>query len=315
MLRSVSGIVTTALSLSLAAASMGWAGDAPADLEELRQASLERVNEARGVAGLEGLELDAILNEAAQAHAQDMLDRGFYDHVTPDGQEPLDRYLAAGGSTSVVVAENIARCEDCSVPAGLDVVEWMHEGWMESPGHRENILMPGLSHYGYGMVDRTDGAIFGVQKFAGPGSPHGATTADAPPMPAAEQNELAVSLINDMRRGAGTAPLEAARQLSEAAAAIIPAGDLSKTTLDSLAPPEDLLSPGQGWTRLRMLAGSCSSCGETATGADVRFFLKQWREMPDQHQALIDTEAEAIGMAVVADGSGNKIAVALVAGD
>jgi hypothetical protein len=64
-----------------------------------------------------------------------------------------------------------------------------------------------------------------------------------------------------------------------------------------------------------MLAGSCSGCGEAATGADVRFFLKQWCAMPDQHQALTDAAAEAIGMAVVADGSGNKIAVALVTDD
>ncbi len=315
MLRSMSGIVTIGLSLSLAAASTGAAVDAPENLEELRQASLERVNEARVEGGLDRLELDAILNEAAQAHAQDMLDRDFYDHVTPDGQDPMDRYLAAGGSTGVVVAENIARCEDCSVPAGLDDVDWMHESWMESPGHRENILMQGLSHYGFGMVDRADGSIFGVETFAGPGTPHGATSADAPPMPAAAQNELAVSLINDMRRAAGTEPVEAARQLSAAAIAIIPAGDLSETALGSLAPPEDLLSTEQGWTRLRMLAGSCSGCGEAATGADVRFFLEQWREMPDQHQALTDAAAEALGMAVVADGSGNKIAVALIAGD
>jgi len=315
MLRLVSSIVTISSSLSLVAASTGGAADATGTLEALRQASLERVNDARGEAGLDRLEFDAVLNEAAQSHAQDMLDRGFYAHVTPDGQDPMDRYLAAGGSTDVVVPENIARCEDCSVPAGLDDVEWMHESWMESPGHRENILMPGLSHYGFGMVDRADGSIFGVQTFAGPGTPHGATSADAPHMPIAEQNELAVSLINDIRRVAGTAPVEAASQLSDAASTIIPAGDFSQTAIESLAPPEDILSTEQGWTRLRMLAGSCSGCGEAATGADVRFFLKQWREMPDQRQALTDAAAEAIGMAVVADGSGTKIAVALVAGD
>ena len=91
-------------------------------------------------------------------------------------------------------------------------------------------------------------------------------------MPAAEQNELAVSLINDMRRVAGTAPLEAARQLSDAATGIIPAGDFSGTALGSLAPPEDLLSKEQSWTRLRMLAGSCSGCGEAATGATFGSF-------------------------------------------
>lgn len=315
MRRSAAGIVTISLSLSLAAVSAAGSDDAPEGLDELRQASLERVNEARDEAGLDPLALDAILNEAAQAHAQDMLDRDFYDHVTPDGLGPRDRYLAAGGATGDMVVENIARCEDCPVPAGLEDVEWMHKGWMDSPGHRENILGRGLSHYGFGLVDRADGSIFGVQKFAGPGTPHGSTSAAAPPMPATEQNELAVSLINDLRRAAGAGPVEADRVLSDAASEVIPTGDLSGTALEALAPPEDLLSTAHGWTRLRMLAGSCSGCGEAATGADVRFFLEEWRLIPGQHQALIDRAAEAIGMAVVADGSGNKIAVALVASD
>jgi uncharacterized protein YkwD len=314
MPRSVSGVIAFGLAIGLAAASPGWAEGEPAGLEEMRSASLELVNEAREAEGLDRLQLDPVLNDAAQAHARDMLERGFYDHVTPDGQDARDRYLAAGGSTDAVVAENIARCEDCPVPAGQDDLEWMHEGWMESPGHRENILMPGLSGYGFGVVDSEAGTILAVQKFAGAGTPGPDETADAPAMPAAEQNELAASLVNELRREAGAAPIEADAGLAAAAAGVVPE-DFSADAIQSLAPPEDVLAGGQGWTRLRMLAGGCSGCGETATAADVRFFMRQWRESPDQRQALADEGAEAIGMAVVANGRGSKVAVALLAGD
>jgi uncharacterized protein YkwD len=314
MPRIASGVIAIGLALGLAAASPGWAEGEPASLEELRDASLELVNEAREAEGLERLRLDPVLNDAARAHGRDMLERGFYDHVTPDGQDPRDRYLAAGGSTDAVVAENIARCEDCPVPAGLDDLEWMHEGWMESPGHRENILMPGLSHYGFGVVDSEEGTILGVQTFAGAGTPRPDEQADTPAMPAAEQNELAASLVNELRREAGAAPVEASEHLAAAAAAVVP-DDFAADDVQSLAPPEDVLADGQGWTRLRMLAGGCSGCGETATAADVRFFVRQWRESPDPRQALADEGAEAIGMAVIANGRGSKIGVALLAGD
>ena len=56
------------------------------------------------------------LDKAAQAHAEDMLQRHYYAHETPEGKDPRDRFLAAGGSPSSLVEENIARCAGCPVP-------------------------------------------------------------------------------------------------------------------------------------------------------------------------------------------------------
>jgi len=81
------------------------------DLMALRGAALELLNQDRRERTLPPRELDAILNEAAQKHAEDMLRRGYYSHRSPEGETGMDRYRAAGGGTSQVVAENVARCE------------------------------------------------------------------------------------------------------------------------------------------------------------------------------------------------------------
>ena len=81
------------------------------DLDALRGTALELLNQDRRERTLPPRELDAILNEAAQKHAEDMLRRGYYSHRSPEGETGMDRYRAAGGGTSQVVAENIARCE------------------------------------------------------------------------------------------------------------------------------------------------------------------------------------------------------------
>ncbi len=68
------------------------------DLERLRSEALELVNEDRAEYGLEPLELTESLNEAAQNHAEDMIEREYYAHVSPEGEAVQDRYIEQGGS-------------------------------------------------------------------------------------------------------------------------------------------------------------------------------------------------------------------------
>ena len=110
------------------------------DAETLSRHALDLVNEARQEQGLGSLALGDDLEEAAQAHAADMLERDFYAHVSPEGDDVADRYTDAGGSEWELVAENIARCIACDVPADLQRVDAFQKGWMNSPGHRANIL-------------------------------------------------------------------------------------------------------------------------------------------------------------------------------
>lgn len=91
---------------------------------------LDLVNAERVAAGCPALTADPQLAAAATAHAVDMVARQFFDHESPDGSTPADRATAAGYSGAV--AENIA--------TGYASAEAVVAGWMDSEGHRANIL-------------------------------------------------------------------------------------------------------------------------------------------------------------------------------
>lgn len=114
-----------------------------ADVQAVRQEMLERVNAIRSGIGLRPLELDPRLTVAAQAHAQDMLARSYYNHVSPEGTSPRRRVQAAG-FVADVAAENIA--------AGQTSVEDALGAWMHSTDHRRNLLDARLTHIGIGMA-------------------------------------------------------------------------------------------------------------------------------------------------------------------
>ncbi len=78
----------------------------------------------------EPLALNEHLTVAARLHSQDMADRGFFDHVNPDGLDPTDRALAQGYSYSA--GENIA--------AGYFTMDAVHTAWLQSLHHRLNVL-------------------------------------------------------------------------------------------------------------------------------------------------------------------------------
>jgi uncharacterized protein YkwD len=110
---------------------------------DLETRMLEMVNAERARQGLQALAPDPQLAEVARAHSRDMLARGYFSHVTPDGKDPFDRmreanvrYLTAG--------ENLALAQTLS--GG-------HQELMKSPGHRANVLRPQFSRLGVGVLD------------------------------------------------------------------------------------------------------------------------------------------------------------------
>src|SRR5439155_24356444 len=107
-------------------------------LEDLRSEALAMVNESRREHGLNALQQDDALTKAAQRHAEDMLHKGYFSHISPSGETVKDRYLAAGGRSGSYVAENIAQCSNCRTDR--EQIGLLHKGWMNSPGHRANIL-------------------------------------------------------------------------------------------------------------------------------------------------------------------------------
>lgn len=121
----------------------------------LEQQMLALVNQERARQGLPALHADAELTQVARAHSRDMLARGYFSHVSPEGQDVSARlrearvaYLAAG--------ENLAHAASLTQA---------HEGLMKSPGHRANILRPAFGRVGIGILDAGRHGLMVTQNF------------------------------------------------------------------------------------------------------------------------------------------------------
>ena len=115
----------------------------------------ESVNRERTAQGLAPLQWDAALFKAARKHALLMLNLNQLEHQLPN--EPgLEARLAEAGARFAVIAENIAIGPDPQI---------IHNGWMNSPGHRKNILDPRLTSIGIAAV-RGPGGLYAVQDFS-----------------------------------------------------------------------------------------------------------------------------------------------------
>ncbi len=284
-------------------------------LAPLRKLALELVNRSRAKHDLPPLRLEAKLTEAAQSHAADMLKRGYYSHISPEGKSVGDRFQAAGGSRWVLTAENIAKCEGCAPPLDEHYVRKMHEGWMKSPGHRANILRKGLDSFGYGIVLSESGGLYAVQTFAGPGTPRGTgSAADEQPLSPSGQARAALDRINEARKAAGREPLKLSKPMSAAARKLTPArgeGDFSvEEDVDIYgALPRTEQS---NWRSLTVVSASCGGCGVAPVAADVAFFAKQWLEQGSYKQILLSKDVTHLGFAMTANGEGKKVAIGLV---
>ena len=109
--------------------------------------------------GSHPLTVDARLAAAAQAHSADMVRRSFFAHESPDGRQVWDRAVAAGYAYRKV-AENIA--------AGQRTAEDVVRGWMDSPGHRANILDRDLEQIGVGHAEGGSYGVYWTQVFGTP---------------------------------------------------------------------------------------------------------------------------------------------------
>jgi uncharacterized protein YkwD len=130
----------------------------PGELTRTEADVIGLTNRERAGAGLTPLAPDPLLTAAAQAHSVDMVARDFYSHTSPDGSKPWDR-AAAAGATRRSIGENIA----CGQRSPAEVVE----GWMNSPGHRANILKPDFTHIGVGFAGGGRAGTYWTQLFGG----------------------------------------------------------------------------------------------------------------------------------------------------
>ena len=130
----------------------GAARDWNGDWEAYENEVLELVNQHRAAGANCGgedkppvgaLTMDPALQCAARVHSLDMVDRGYFAHDTPEGVTPWDRIESAGYDASAR-GENIA--------AGYPTPAAVVDGWMNSPGHCNNIMSGGSNEIGVGFV-------------------------------------------------------------------------------------------------------------------------------------------------------------------
>jgi uncharacterized protein YkwD len=110
---------------------------------DLEAQMLVLVNRERVAAGLRPLAADPELTEVARRHSADMFARGYFAHDTPEGLDPFARMREAG-VRYLTAGENLALAPTLQVA---------HNGLMNSPGHRANILHPQFGRLGIGILD------------------------------------------------------------------------------------------------------------------------------------------------------------------
>jgi uncharacterized protein YkwD len=99
------------------------------------------INQERQKNGSTTLAFNQTLITAAQSHADDMANRNYFSHISPEGKTPADRAVAAG-YPSRNVGENISKGYCCPIAT--------FNGWMGSSGHRDNMLNPAWRSAGTG---------------------------------------------------------------------------------------------------------------------------------------------------------------------
>src|SRR5690606_35111405 len=122
---------------------------------DLEARMLELVNRERAANGLKPVEADPEMREVARKHSSDMFARGYFSHDTPDGKSPFDR-MREDGVRFRTAGENLALAP---------TLEIAHNGLMNSPGHRENILRPQFGRLGIGILDGGRAGLMVTQKF------------------------------------------------------------------------------------------------------------------------------------------------------
>jgi uncharacterized YkwD family protein len=114
------------------------------ELSQYEQKVVELTNQERAKQGLPALEVDAELSKVAKEKSRDMQANNYFSHDSPTYGSPFDMMKQFGVEYSAA-GENIAM--------GQPTPEEVVQAWMNSDGHRKNILSSNYTHIGVGYVE------------------------------------------------------------------------------------------------------------------------------------------------------------------
>lgn len=150
------------------------------DIPDLELEVHRLINIERQKYGLSSLSYDSRLAEIARKHSEDMVENDFFDHTNLKGQDPTDRANTVGYSChkdygdyyTYGIAENIAETpiysnvEGCGSTTSLNsLASCIVEGWMNSPGHRKNILTSEYDKEGIGIAYSSTDEAYTTENF------------------------------------------------------------------------------------------------------------------------------------------------------
>ncbi|MFD2512571.1 CvpA family protein [Pontibacter locisalis] len=127
----------------------------PVPQPELEARMLELLNQERITNGLKPLKPDTALRTVAREHSADMFRRGYFSHYSPEGKDASERIREAG-IRYIAAGENLALAPTLTIA---------HEGLMDSPGHRANILQRNYGRVGIGVMKGGPGKLMITQNF------------------------------------------------------------------------------------------------------------------------------------------------------
>lgn len=128
-------------------------------IKALENEVVRLVNIERSQKGLQPLKQNWELSRVARYKSQDMIDKGYFAHNSPTYGSPFDMIEAFGIKFSAA-AENIAQ--------GQRTPQEVMNSWMNSPGHRNNILSPSYYQIGVGAAKDSKGNITWTQMLIKP---------------------------------------------------------------------------------------------------------------------------------------------------
>ncbi len=141
--------------------------DTPPSVEEEKTSNLtvsgvlDMSNKERSIRGINPLTNNEILNKAAEMKVDDMIENNYFAHISPSGEEASD-LVSLVKYSFIAVGENLAHGE-------FKDDEDLVSGWMNSPGHKENILNPGYFEIGIAVKKIPNEEVWmAVQIFALP---------------------------------------------------------------------------------------------------------------------------------------------------
>lgn len=128
-------------------------------LKSLEDQVITLVNRERSARGLSTLKTNWELSRVARLKSQDMIDKNYFSHTSPTYGSPFQMMEAFGLKFSAA-GENIAY--------GQRTPQEVMSAWMNSPGHRANILSAAYTYIGVGAAKKSNGTLYWTQEFMKP---------------------------------------------------------------------------------------------------------------------------------------------------